>query len=322
MPGSQLDINLTPTGEQRYIANNKIDVIRQCEWAIFDGANFSKAADEVPAIYLNEYQPIGDQFATRAVNFIKKITTSFGGFAGEDAYKDLYRAKPTGNEYTFPFFTPEMRTKSSTWAQDTSLKDLGNTLISNFGSKWANGATWAGEKIINYKTGSTLGQELPKIWQGADASATYTFDFYLHNTISIEQTIQHYKLVYLLSYNNSYNRRTLLLQDAPCLYQVVIPGVRSSPAASMKDLRIDMVGQIRKLNGFPGINGDINLPEAYHITITMEDLFVESRTLLNKVTEGTTRNDVVKVFSESTPAIGQTNFLGLQTATSIAQPGE
>ncbi len=311
-----MPIEFNPSGKpQEYLSGKTVNVIEDCEWAIFDGKSVAKA--EVPSITLVEYQPVGDQFINRAIQFGKQLEN------GGDSYKDTYKADPTGVKYIFPYFTTEMRSKSNSWAQDTRITELASSLGGSIGQSIAgvgqqqqssnvarglgglgrlgmnpvvqNILARAAGGVADVKYGASLGIEYPKIWQGSDAGATYTFDFYLFNTVSVEKIADNWKLIYLLSYNNSYNRRNLVLQDAPVLYEVAVPGVRLSPVSSMKGLNIDMVGQIRKLSGLPGgLPAECNIPEAYHITITMEDLYVESRQIFKNVSRPVSK---VKVFT-------------------------
>jgi hypothetical protein len=278
-----------PTEDQKYLKAGSINVIESCEWAVFDGNSVAKK--EVPFIELTEYQPIGDQFLNRAINFSKLIEAQ-----GGDAYKNTYKAKETTNVYKFPFFTTEMRSKANSWAQDTRVTETAGALAGLFSISVGNNvkalidrAASVGSDLVY---GSSYGIEYPKMWQGSDSGASYSFDFYLFNTVSQEKIKDNWNLTYLLSYNNSYSRRSLLLQDAPVLYKVKIPGVRSSPVAAMKELKIDMVGQIRNIEGIAGLPNPCNIPEAYHISITMEDLFVESRQLMDGVKKG----NIVNVF--------------------------
>jgi len=302
-------ITFKPSSDkQKYLVGSppNIDVIKDCAWAIFDGNSI--AAKEVPYARLIEWQPIGDQFATRAKKFIAQKD---GISEGMDSYKDTYSAKKTGNTYTFPYFTQEMRSKSNNWTEDRSIADIATGargVIANAGgkarssqsiiAKIAGGVMGIGNAIaergINYATGSTLGVEWPKIWQGTNTGATYTFDFFLHNTVSEEQTASNWALTYMLSYNNSYNRRSLILQDAPVVYQVFVPGVRYSPISSMKDLKINMIGQMRNMSNMKsfGLPSSVIIPESYHVIITMEDLFVESRQMMELVTQGSAATNV------------------------------
>lgn len=293
-------ITLSEGGQQKYLVGGDIDVIKNCEWAVFDGK--SMKADEVPSIKLIEYQPIGDQFVNRAIQFASQATAALGG--GGDAYKNTYKAEPTGNNYTFPYFTTEMRSKTNSWAQDTRVTEVatgvGGGVLDRLGSVGAalqspvvqNVISRVAGGIADRYEGASLGIEYPKIWQGSDAGATYSFDFYLFNTVSKEKIKDNWNIVHLLTHNNSYGRRSLVLHDAPVLYQVEIPGIRKSPVSAMKDLKIEMVGQMRKIKDVAPVESII--PEAYHIVITMEDLFVESRQLLAPVKSG---GSVVNVFT-------------------------
>jgi hypothetical protein len=290
-------ITLSEGGKQNYLVAGYIDVIRDCEWAVFDGKNM-KAADEVPSIKLVEYQPVGDQFANRATRFLPQVVG--GGGTGLDAYKQTYKADPTGNNYTFPYFTTEMRSKSNSWAQDTRIADIAKTAGGGLLSKAPEllqklmvGAPQAAQVAADVFLGGSLGIEYPKMWQGSDAGATYSFDFFLFNTVSKEKIKDNWSLVHLLTHNNSYGRRNIVLQDAPVLYQVTIPGIRKSPVSAMKELKIEMVGQMRNLSNIIS-DRRVIIPEAYHISITMEDLFVESRQLLDPVR---TNTSVVNVFT-------------------------
>lgn len=306
-------ITFNPSGtDQNYLVGSPsdVDVIRECAWAIFDGKSI--AAKEVPYIRLIEWQPIGDQFVTRGLKFISQLD---GLSKGMDSYKDTYKGVKTGNKYTFPYFTSEMRSKSNNWTEDRSIADIASAAGSSINSAGGSltksgggisgliakglgyailGASAAAERGINYGTEGTLGVEWPKIWQGTNTGATYTFDFYLHNTISEEQTASNWALTYMLSYNNSYNRRNLLIQDAPVVYQVLVPGIRYSPISAMKGLQINMVGQMRNMSNLSsyGAPSNVIIPEAYHVIITMEDLFVESRQMMQLVMQGTAATNV------------------------------
>lgn len=282
-------ISFSPSStNQKYLIGSPsdINVIKECAWAVFDGK--SMAAGEVPYIKLIEWQPLGDQFLTKPRKFIEQLASGQGAGGGLDAYKDMYRAEKTGNKYTFPYFTSEMRSKTNNWQTDTTLSVPADVL------NYANKAISVAVPYVKSVGAGTLGIEYPKIWQGTDVGSTYTFDFYLHNTISEEQTASNWVITYMLSYNNSYNRQNLIVQDAPTLYQVFVPGIRYSPAASMKDLKINMVGQMRTIKGLSsfGLPNEVIIPEAYHVVITMEDLFVESRQMMQLVTQGNAATNV------------------------------
>lgn len=298
----------------------EIDVVKDFHWAVFDGSK-EIPRNRVPSIRLTEYQPTGSQTIAGIEKLIENAIGSFRS-VGEslDYYKSLYNAKPTGNTYILPYFTSSLRSKSNEWETNSIVKNKFSAAISQEKSA-AEGSSTDNKKGLQNRlnqvatiakgaavagsifTGSELGVEFPKQWKGSQGVAEYNFSIILHNTMSLQSTQQNWALVTLLTYNNSYNRRNLILQDAPALYKVEIPGVRYSPASIMKNISVTMLGQMRKyspqeLLGSSG--GEIIMPEAYQIEITMEDLFAESRQLLSWITEADKR---VEVTSQSTREI-------------------
>jgi len=244
------------SGPYKYVSTNgTINVIQDHKWAIFDGKN-QKNIENVPSIILTEYQPIGSQTV---------------------GVTELYNAKLTGNQYIFPYFNSSIRSKTNSWAKNPDISSAVDAL-----GKLPYIGTAKAKLAAETVTAGNLGIEYPKTWQGTDAVATYSFEFYLHNTFSEENTKRNLALVSLLSYNNSYSRRNLAIQDAPVIYTVEIPGIRYSPFSVFKKLTIDAVGQMRKMkiNLGTGEPLDIILPEAYKISIEIEDIFIESRQLL------------------------------------------
>lgn len=270
------------SGPYKYVSTNgTINVIQDHKWAIFDGKN-QKNIENVPSIILTEYQPIGSQTVGVLEKFIGNIkdaweTNNSKSDAFLDYYKELYNAKLTGNQYIFPYFNSSIRSKTNSWAKNPDISSAVDAL-----GKLPYIGTAKAKLAAETVTAGNLGIEYPKTWQGTDAVATYSFEFYLHNTFSEENTKRNLALVSLLSYNNSYSRRNLAIQDAPVIYTVEIPGIRYSPFSVFKKLTIDAVGQMRKMkiNLGTGEPLDIILPEAYKISIEIEDIFIESRQLL------------------------------------------
>jgi len=298
--------SLKQTGSSNYISVGEINVIEDYAWAIFDGKSLCDSS-EVPSIMLTEYQPVGDQFAARAEKFIYAILDAANGNSGSltDSYKNTYKAKPTGNIFVLPYFCQSMRSRSNNWATDETIKNMvaGGTDIIPHDGVWEK----ALEKAVNIglsmygnnsgtNAAGQVGIEYPKIWQGPSEGETYSFDFYLHNTLNENDVVKNWELCQILTNNNSYNRQNILVQNAPVLYQVQIPGIRNSPVAVMKSLNISMVGQMRAIPRIIGSSSKAIIPEAYHIEITMEDLYAESRNILGSVIDPNTEK--VTVFNE------------------------
>lgn len=119
--------------------------------------------------------------------------------------------------------------------------------------------------------------------------------FYLYNTHStssnkkdVEQTIiKNWELCYMLSYQNSVNKKNFFTGLCPVFYRVIIPGVHYSKASIITNLSISNVGNIRKLvlpiDG--GSDTDVNVPDAYKIDINLQDVFMPSKNLYAAVND-------------------------------------
>ena len=67
----------------------------------------------------------------------------------------------------------------------------------------------------------------------------------------------------------------------PVFYKVFIPGQYSSPGATMKNLNVENVGNIRTILMNNGVTA--NIPDAYKVTMILEDMVMQSRNLINRV---------------------------------------
>jgi len=119
--------------------------------------------------------------------------------------------------------------------------------------------------------------------------------FYLYNTHStssnkkeVEQTIvKNWELCYMLSYQNSVNKKNFFTGLCPVFYRVTIPGVHYSKASIITNLSISNIGNVRKLilpiDG--GSDTDVNVPDAYKIDINLQDVFMPSKNLYAAVND-------------------------------------
>lgn len=134
----------------------------------------------------------------------------------------------------------------------------------------------------------------PHLFQGS-SPRQIQISFYLYNTHStssnkkeVEQTIiKNWELCYMLSYQNSVNKKNFFTGLCPVFYRVIIPGVHYSKASIITSLSISNVGNVRKLilpiDG--GSNTDVNVPDAYKIDINLQDVFMPSKNLYAAVND-------------------------------------
>lgn len=140
----------------------------------------------------------------------------------------------------------------------------------------------------------------PHIFRSS-ANKQYQITFYLYNTVApnipisnlgydqeVKKTIvKNWELCYMLSYQNSVNKKNFFTGLPPVFYTVIIPGVHFSKASIISNLTISNVGNTRRLvlpiDG--GIDVDVNVPDAYKIDITIRDIFMPSKNLYSAIND-------------------------------------
>mgnify|MGYP000330064829 CR=1 FL=1 len=122
----------------------------------------------------------------------------------------------------------------------------------------------------------------------ASGGDSVTFSFPLINTgwSTFEDVQKNWQLIYLLTYQNRPNRRTRDLIDPPCLYEVMLPGVKYMPYAFISRMSVNFLGSRRSYYiKIPSVGGGTSriqtiIPEAYDRSITFTRLIAESQNFL------------------------------------------
>lgn len=248
---------------------NNYNIVEDYPWTITD----SKQRINVPVIELIEFeQDVSTLYAslnywyTQAAKS-KTLTVS------DNPYQGLYSAKETKARFIFPYFEEYDHNVSQTWdvskglLQDEKAGALATT-IQNV------------QKAMQKAPGSNINQQ--RIWQGS-APATYTFNFHLFNTIggtsdNSKQIKANMVLRNRLLMSALHDQQTATMISPPALFTVKMPGIRYSPAAVISNIVVSNVGQMNQMN-LDGV-GKI-VPDAYKFAITISELIVESRQLLD-----------------------------------------
>ena len=229
-------------------------------------------------------------------------------------YQKLYKSRRTGNIFTFPFISTFNTNVVNTWGGSDSVGDADamNQIIANTGSIMGGGDSPA--------FGAGVGAvDRMKVWSPSSPT-TYTFSFELHNTMvdGINQYanfLKNYQLIRALKYNNIPERLSSSVLLQPAIYKVEIPGVHYSPASALSSIKIESLGQkdIIKLpinmsrDATTGLlyqdpkteiddMTSVEIPDAYKITITVTDLYVESKELF--FSSFSNNNKVVVTFDD------------------------
>ena len=236
-----------------------------------------------------------------------------------ELYKGLFDHSYPGFKYVFPNFSKTFYDIGNTWER-TDILDTLLGLSEQIGGLAKGGAGSIGKKIgdkaknivsvstdvidfVNklprqFKTfelfnlassNPTVGlMDPPSIWQSTD-KRNITFEFPLYNinvfknNTSNDTIIKNWELCYLLTYQNLVNKKNFYTGIPPVFYEVIIPGVHYCKASYMSNINISNLGNIRNLrldiNGNTGVS--VNVPDAYMISITLTDLLMPSKNLLN-----------------------------------------
>lgn len=267
--------------------------IRQFTPAAFDGPlsivddyvwtlNASnEAKDYVPRITINFKQQTSGQI-TQGLNRWWEIISSvdFGSLIDGDPYKGMYLAEEIG-EIIFPYFSADYINLMQSFQGTHGIDDVGK-MTKDIGGKFGKAVSEKVNAVVNLAgTAANIASsivpgvliEKPGVWASTSPTQT-SFSFYLYNTLeqSIPGSIEKNKnMIDRLIYLNSIQKvgPALLLPPVICSYD--IPGIKFGPVASMA-LNITSIGQMTYKDGK-------NVPDAYFVTITLNDLLVRSRNM-------------------------------------------
>jgi hypothetical protein len=296
---------------QLHISTN---VVKDYPWGIHSREQL--CLSEVPTIRLTEFQPQNGPMQEMLMYGsglgkagIELVGTSIGNMAAEvvdaegaqnkikafarsaklatdreHAYNKMYTATPTGNVYTFPFFSTYNHSITNEWKEADAL---GSTLIKALGGGGAaeSAGSWAkniASAASNAYVSVTKRQEYAGI-AGADFETT----FQLFNTLSdypMQTITDNFKLLYALQHNNMPDKLSYATMMPPVLYQMEIPGIRYSPAVYIKNLVVENIGQVNQheITAF-GNTFLANIPDAWSVQMTFSEMLPESRNLFKQV---------------------------------------
>lgn len=246
-----------PTSESIKTSTTKtaqlVDVVKNYTWAV-PGSDKS----DVPYIEFIEYQQTSSSLRASAGYWARAINQI--GLEDIDPYKGLYIAEATGWAYRFPYLNPYDHIISNRWGENRGFLE---NLAQNT----------AAEIMRVFRP--SAGVEAPYSWQGP-AVNVYNFSFNLLNTVTeanSESNIQqNFALKNRLIRANLQQRTSAIVTWPPVIYEVTIPGIRYSPAAVMRNVNIQNVGQMNLIGGF-------TVPDAWNITIEVQELISESESI-------------------------------------------
>jgi len=298
---NQMNQSLTPYGTKFFSNNMRIDEVKA----------FDNSLPEIE-YYAN--------VAGTIAKFVNQTVVDYKSTKLYDGFFDLNY--PTDFSYKLPFFTQEYFNFDNTWKKTDILdfvtefqRDKISTVESFFThiqdkkdkKDYSPNYPNIIQMIKDYDLYSlkfhspTVGLlDPPSIWEQSEPR-TYTFQFPLfninqnNNTNSSDVIQQNWELCYLLTYQNLINKNNFYTGIPPVYYEVFIPGIHYCKASYISDLEILNIGNTRLLSlpiGDGGTLVDVNVPDAYMIAITIQDLLMPSKNLLSASINPTVRSSI------------------------------
>jgi len=201
-----------------------------------------------------------------------------------DPYDGIYSLEDTGFEYVFPFYTREMRSKSACYSDTYSgdgkgLIETGVNALKDFTETHAQGYRGLVEPGLYI--------EKTQFYNFDRNQESISFSFPLLNTMSPEQISENYQILFLLLYQNSMFRKDRAAFIPPCIYELLIPGIRYIKYAYISTLSVEFLGTRRVIEinapAFPtGNKFKTIIPEAYKVNMTITGLHDEVGNFLEK----------------------------------------
>ena len=203
-------------------------------------------------------------------------TPDFSNLEGSDPYEGLYSPTETGFQYTFPLYNKDMKTQVAGFRDSYSGdgKGLLYSTVHNLVEGTANKMSTGGRALV--EPGIYI--EKTQFYDYGQNLESINFSFPLLNTLSQEQINQNYQFIFLLLYQNTMFRKDRAAFIPPCIYEVLVPGIRYMRYAHISRLKVDFLGTRRMIEVDPGIApGPFKtiIPEAYDVNITITNLHEE-----------------------------------------------
>jgi hypothetical protein len=199
-------------------------------------------------------------------------------------FAGLYYLKKTNFTYKLPYFSNKMTERNNSWqlgypaggsSDITDAVNAGNDFVAAHG---------AGVPLLGAFAEPGIYIERAKYFQPTVGQDPITVKFPLLNTLAPESIQKNYNLIWLLLFQNSSIRRNKTDVFPPCVYRVLIPGVRFILYASL-EVTVEYVGTRRRLpvaHPATGETIDTIIPEAYNVGLTIESLTTECGNFLLK----------------------------------------
>lgn len=254
--------------------------------------NIGASIQATTAVVEGVLEDLGAQGAELGKDFIEtiqNIETETGAMPDQkllsssilSPFAGLYYLKKTNFTYKLPYFSNKRTERVNGWSEDYPKSDITDMIKAgmDFVAK-----TGAGVPLLGAFAEPGIYIERSKYFQPTPSGDPIRVKFPLLNTLTPESIQKNYNLIWLLCFQNSSIRRNKTDVFPPCIYRVLIPGVRFILYAYL-EVTVEYVGTRRRLPVAHPASGEIVdtiIPEAYNVELTIESLTTECGNFLLK----------------------------------------
>lgn len=206
-------------------------------------------------------------------------------------YRFMYFTTPTQKRFVFPYAQEEISIKNQWGSNQNKLHERLESMIKmakGIVSSMASIDFFAANMLNAMKTGeanTTFVQEQIKYYNYPNTGDKVKVKFTLYNTTKKNVWKDNFKFIYLFTIRSLPFRLETLTFIPPCLYDIIIPGVKRLPVCSLSEMKIKPIGMERtlKMENFLKHIGTgapdeiiVNVPEAWEVDMTFESLLAPS----------------------------------------------
>ena len=251
----------------------------------------------IGAMSLGPTYNLTDNFLETLLNKIKADTGSDEGLLDDKlkSYIGIYLTKPTGFNYSLPFFNETPLRAKSTWNSDSGF--LSDGIKQNI--DLAQSGVEQTAALFNITQPGTF-IEKPKYFQYSTEGESVTVSFPLYNTVKKTDKLsyqQNYEFLWILAFQNKPFRTSFSRISPPKLYNLTIPGQIYMPYSYISNMEINFQGtrrnlpvtipqllgaaDLKNLDGQEGPTPSVSrtvetsIPDAYIVTLTFTSLLAD-----------------------------------------------
>jgi len=286
--------------------NQLINIRYDYPWTLTD----VKTRSDIPTIILTEYKQLEGSLKEQ-LNLFGEIFANKVGFEGSfttptEIYDSIWQKTEqtrTGFKYMFPYFNDIAYSMGTApWQQlddigpkigeainegAGALGDLGMKSMKRVeqvikgGMKLGSMFNALGDAALKYRYPSVGVADRPKVFAG-HTPRQITIDFPLFNTIKKNDWKKNLDFIQLFANENLFNKRDFITGIPPVWYEVRVPGQYYCWAACVTDFTVKNLGNIHAV-GNTEWNFGLNVPDAYQVTITLQEMTQPSKNQFSEV---------------------------------------